>query len=699
MCLNQKNMYIVIQTKPCNLPREYRKPLTYRNELWKKDPGEEDTKINYADKKLYYGGDILKELGQVFTYDGTKVVTDRSVGGKDIDWQDPTSKISTELLENKKGVYASWAFKLNYSGELQGDYRVEEQIPEGMDLAYIRIKWHGQNASDVQSTVISNLGNDWDKIENTSTNDNGNSQPTTYYVSKDKRRALIQLGSFTASKEEDTYSVDVQVVCRVTDSSVLLDGNSQTFTNNVTLLNKDGSKTIATAKSNATIQKNNLEKSHVENGKKINYTIVVNPLGQNLPSNASDNKLKLIDELSNTLELDLASIQIEGDNNNIDKSFDKDTNTLKITVPNEQRVVIKYTAIVKAAPGKPVDLTNKVYWENHSINGGKTDTINEYSYSFNAAGTSTITRKPDLTITKMDADTLKTMSNVKFKVYECELNNEEILRVQPEKEEDGTTDTNGTFTQTKEFNKIYEIKEIETPKGYVKNKESKYIMCVKQDASGHLSEDVQAYIDYCNSKQDSKYTYVDNVSDFKLTISNVQKGITVKKQFTNNAAETDKSPVSGTYKFGLYDNAKGINAEGIGKRLQTIDIEYNPKKPEDVLSAKFKNPDDLDGTYYVFELDQNNQPISASATEATINSMQYKVFYESNSKVYENNSETPNIAKVGDMVTVTNKSRTKILPSTGGTGNLIYRMSGTALVVVGVISLSIIDKKKRKKKA
>ena len=72
--------------------------------------------------------------------------------------------------------------------------------------------------------------------------------------------------------------------------------------------------------------------------------------------------------------------------------------------------------------------------------------------------------------------------------------------------------------------------------------------------------------------------------------------------------------------------------------------------------------------------------------------MQYKVVYESNSKA-------TNIAKVGDTVTVTNKSRTKILPSTGGTGNLIYRMSGTALVVVGVISLSIIDKKKEKKES
>ena len=174
-----------------------------------------------------------------------------------------------------------------------------------------------------------------------------------------------------------------------------------------------------------------------------------------------------------------------------------------------------------------------------------------------------------------------------------------------------------------------------------------------------------------------------------MEIYNAQEGITVKKQFTNNAAETEHKPISGTYRFGLYEDAAGT------KQLQTIDIKYRPGDPEDVLTAKFNNPDDLDGTYYVFELDQNNQPISASATEATINSMQYKVVYESNSK---DNSKATNIAKVGETVTVTNKSRTKILPSTGGTGNLIYRMSGTALVAVGLISLSIIDKKKRKRK-
>ncbi len=162
-------------------------------------------------------------------------------------------------------------------------------------------------------------------------------------------------------------------------------------------------------------------------------------------------------------------------------------------------------------------------------------------------------------------------------------------------------------------------------------------------------------------------------------------GITVQKAFTNNAVETEHNPVSGTYRFGLYDNA-----EGTGDPLQTIEIEYGPNDTG-VKSAKFRNPDNLGGTYYVFELD-NKQPIPASS-EANINSMQYKVVYNN-----ETNNTKTNSAKVGDTVIVTNKSRTKILPSTGSMGTLIYRLIGATLVVASLICLSNINKKNRKEK-
>ena len=145
--------------------------------------------------------------------------------------------------------------------------------------------------------------------------------------------------------------------------------------------------------------------------------------------------------------------------------------------------------------------------------------------------------------------------------------------------------------------------------------------------------------------------------------------------------------MSGTYRFGLYENENGE-----GKPLEIISIHYDPKD-KDVKSAKFKNPDDLDGTYYVFELDQKGEPIQATATEATINSMQYKVVYNN-----ETDSTKTNNAKVGDTVIVTNKSRTKILPSTGSMGTLIYRLLGATLVVASLICLSNINKNNRKEK-
>lgn len=170
-----------------------------------------------AEQKLYYGGDILKELGQVFTYNGSKVTT--TTPGQD--GNDPGRIDKNLLTDTGSGIYASWAFKVNHAGELKGDYRVLEEIPEGMELAYIRIKWLGQEANKQETKVVSKeidtIGTKWEKKENTSTSDNNQSQNTIYYVRNDKKQALIKLGGFVDKKIEDQCSVDVQVVCRVTD--------------------------------------------------------------------------------------------------------------------------------------------------------------------------------------------------------------------------------------------------------------------------------------------------------------------------------------------------------------------------------------------------------------------------------------------------------------------------------------------------
>ena len=694
---NDEKLYIVIMTEPQSLPSAYRAEFTYRNVALMKNISDTSFKeYSNASQILYGGPNILKELGQTFTYDGNNVTTLEADHDKD----NPKSKICTDILKetNSKGAFISWAFKVNLAGELSGNYRVLEDIPNGMELSYIRVKWHADKAGDVTSQTIDGLGDEWKSNSNDSINDNGNPEKTTYYYNKNTNQALIQLGEFEAGRVGDKYAVDVQVVCRVTDDKVLLGGEEKSFTNKVTLLSADGQKIIDTASNEATMSKrdnlskeNNFDKENVLNNtsQTINYTITANALGQTLPLNDGD-KLTLVDKLGDNLELDPTTIKAKDENGNIvnidnNKSYDSKTNTLEISIPNGKKVIITYSVRVKVAPETSVDLSNKVYWKSYSENGGVNDLIEGFEYRLAAGGSTVGTGNPQLTIKKIDEDKLEPMEGVKFDVYECKLNGDVIERVTSREKTSGTTDADGIYKVASSYitypNKIYEVKETETPKGYVENKSS-YIIYVEKKNGVNLPY-VQDCIDYFNKQQDkNRYKIVDLPQNSNLVVYNSQKGITVKKAFTNNAAETDHNPVSGTYRFGLYDNENGE-----GKALEIISIKYDPGDTE-TKTAKFKNPIDLNQTYYVFEL-ANKQPIPASS-EANINSMQYKV-------VYDNNGNPTNSAKVGDTVTVTNKSRTKILPSTGSIGTLIYRLLGATLVVVSVICLSNINKNNRKR--
>ena len=95
---------------------------------------------------------------------------------------------------------------------------------------------------------------------------------------------------------------------------------------------------------------------------------------------------------------------------------------------------------------------------------------------------------------------------------------------------------------------------------------------------------------------------------------------------------------------------------------------------------------ELSKIYYVFELDDKDQPIKDSSTVATVNGMEYLTSYTAT----KSGSTTTgvNSASNGDTVTVTNQSRVKKLPSTGSCGVLIYRLAGAILILfAGVLML------------
>lgn len=686
-----QNLYIIVRTEPLDLPEEYREPKRYENRLFIIDSGKSENdqrEMGSAEQSLYNGGDILKELGQTFEYDRTDG-TDGTVKviepGKD---KGDTSRICTNLLTS--GVYAAWAFKVNYTGELQGTYRVLEEIPDGMELAYIRIKWPGNKALDIASKEITGLGGEWERKSNSTTTDRGKeNQETIYYVNKNGKQALIELGEFTAGKIVDDYSVDVQVVCRVTDKNVLLGGDEKIFTNKVTLQNADGTENISTATATATLSDKNLTKknnltdesdyimSAPSTSQRLTYTITANARGQQLLTGDGE-KLTIVDKLGDNLSLvgDSFSAKNLKDNSavRITPKYNPETKIIEIEIPDKTPVEITYSATVNVAPdtGKTVNVTNEVYWKSYSSGGGATNTINNYSYTLNAGGSTESTEHPVLTIKKTDPDDLiNKLQGVKFSIYECKLVENKIQRKSGSEVTSGMTNEAGVYTveATKlNYNTIYEVKEMETVAGYILDEASHYIMCVKKENSGDYSEVVKQYITYCEeNNKPNQYKVAYDLQSFNLDVYNAQQGIIVKKDFINDAAGNSHNPVSGTYRFGLYNNANGE-----GDPLEIVSIEYSPGDAGGK-TAKFKNQE-LNTTYYVFELDDKNQPIKASQ-EATINKQQYIVTYSNNA------------AKCGDTVTVTNQSHTKMLPTTGSCGTLLYRLAGIILMLLASLRM------------
>lgn len=675
---NGEKVYMIIKSEPAELPSptNNRDTKTYKNSISIKD---DDNYVSEqpAEKTLYTAPNILKELGQVFKYDG-KTVTNLQIGAdKTESGAADTSKICQDLLKGSRGVFVSWAFKVNYDGKLNGEYSVLEDIPEGMELSYIRVKWHGEDASNVKSKEITGIDSTvWTKVENDSKNDNRNSdEHTIYYVNKNNKQAMIQLGDFVAKEERDNNSVDVQVVCRVTDSKVLLGAKPQTFTNKVTL-KKDG-KDIDTATSPETIQltkeNKNIDKKQVQgNGQKIDFEINANQLGQTLPTNDGDN-LKLVDELGKNLQLDTTSIKVfKNDTEQITNCETSYTNnTLEITIPNNVPIKITYTVTVNAKPNDSVVVSNTAYWKGYSKEGGET-VVSTYSYQ--AGGGIEALSKVNFQLTKQDQNHLSTvLPGAKFKIekFELDVNNEFVST----NEVNLITDASGKITQDLEFDTLYKITETKAPDGYVLDNKPIYILDLKgKEKDTSYLEKVKTLV------KDNKLYVRYKQQDFDIQVQNHKGEITVVKKFINDAAGKSKKPVSGTYRFRLYENKNGE-----GTYLQEKSITYVAGETQEE-SVKFINLD-LSKTYYVFEIGDDNKPIVDTSKEVTINKLQYTVEYK-NEK-----GESPNAATNGQTVTVTNRSRTKILPSTGGYGSLLYRISGATLVLASLIVLININKK------
>ena len=689
--LGNQSLYILVKTQPTELPTEKRHVFTYQNRFQYSFEDGNWVEGGPASQTIYGKGSIFKELADVFTYDGYETEITNYISSNTED-QTPRAKYDTALLQNQPGEYVGWLIHLNHAGTLNGTYRVEETVPKGLEIAYIRMYWYGNSVrnSNSQMEKITDLGTGWTEVENTSI-DNNTPQRTNFYYVKGQTAIMevsnLVAGGATDQDAADKYAVELQIVCKLVDKDVLQGGKTGTFNNQVKLSTLNGqvldTDVCPVTLSVATMSKKKGETTGLS-GATYPFVITVNENGIDLMPGDKNDTITLVDELGDGLTIDTESIKVTNTNSpetavtwtsSVETAADG-KQTLRIVLPDNQPLTITYTASVNAPPGKTVTVTNNAHWEGYATTGGSS--VNDEKFSYSVGGTAGGDTTPKIKILKLDQYNTQTMlADAEFKLTEMQLTDGKL--VETNKSQTGKTGTDGTLTFGESephlaYNKVYKIVETKEPDGYVLDETPHYAMVVK-DANNINESDYQG-IDGITVN----FYYATSTYTYRAT--NHKGEITVKKQFAKADGTALGGVLNGTYNFGLYTDADGTN------QVQKTSVTYAFGTPTG--EAKFKNVD-LDKDYYVFELDDKGDPIKPGQT-ATVSGIPFVVNYDKTQPINVTAKSSTG------SITVTNRMNYRELPQTGGVGTGLYRISGAALALLAGCMLTGRENRKRKRK-
>ena len=675
------SLYLIVKTEPSQLPANKRDAFTYNNKLQSSSDGTNWLDHNTASKTLYGSENIFKELGRVFTYPGS--------GSSITDIQHGTDQAIDTGALNGAGTYVAWQIHVNYEGSLSGRHRVVEQIPDGMEVTYVRMWWLGSKAvlqdhkpTLVQLTAeeIAALGGSWTPYAKNLPSNNAGPQTNYYYTNG--QQVIWDIDNLVAGGGfRDDYAVEIQIVCKVTDPGVLLGGVSKEFNNVVSLQNSKGT-TIGNDSNGVTIGKQTLSKRGTynpeTNGGRYPFKIKLNELGEDLVS--GKDTITLVDELSDTLILDTTSIRVMNTRTGevvSNWTASVDGQTLKIVLPDNLPLTVTYETTVNAAPGQTISISNNAHWEGYATPSGGSVEDNEFSYS--TGGTAGADTSPSVTVKKLDQyNTSQALPGATFTLVEGSYANGSFTATKNGLSLTGITGEDGTLTfgkesgQTMKHNTVYCLTETAAPEGYVLDAVPHYFAVAKQQKDG-------SYPTFPNGVtvwyQNADYTY---------QAYNHKGEATVAKAFLD-AGGNHLAKIDGTYRFGIYTEANPI-----GNPLQRVTITYaNSTVTPESGTAKFTNLT-LGGTYYIYELDDSGQPISGNVP-ATVNSSSFLVTYSNGPVV-----TIPESGTAAAAVTVTNQVCYPELPHTGGAGTIPYTIGGF-LLLTGAAFLLLYHHTKRRK--
>lgn len=676
------SLYLILKTEPDKLPANKRDAFTYNNKLQSRSDSTNWLDHNTASKTLYGSENIFKELGRVFTYPGS--------GNSITDIQRGTNQAISTVALNGAGTYVAWQIHVNYEGSLSGRYRVVEQIPDGMEVTYVRIWWLGDKAvrqdpkptfAQLTAEEIAALGGSWTAYAKALPSNNAGSQTNYYYTNG--QQVIWDIDNLVAGGGyRDDYAVEIQIVCKVTDPAVLLGGVSKEFNNVVSLQNSEGT-TIGNDSNGVTIGKQTLSKQGTynpeTNGGRYPFKITLNELGEDLVSGADT--ITLVDDLSDTLILDTTSIQVV--NTKTGKTVTNWTSsvegqTLKIVLPDNLPLTVTYETTVNAAPGQTISISNNAHWEGYTTPSGGSVEVKEFSYS--TGGTVGADTSPSVTVKKLDQyNTSQALPGATFTLVEGSYADGSFTATENGLSLTGTTGEDGTLTfgkesgQTMKYNTVYCLTETAAPEGYVMDAVPHYFAVVKQQEDG-------SYPTFPNG-----VTVWYQSADYTYQAYNHKGEATVAKAFLD-AGGNHLAKIDGSYRFGIY-----AEANPTGNPLQTVTITYaNSTVTPESGTAKFTNLT-LGKMYYIYELDDNGVPIRGDDTLATVNGANFLVTYSNGPAV-----TIPESGTAAATVTVTNQVCYPELPNTGGAGTIPYTIGGF-LLLTGAAFLLLYHHTKRRK--
>lgn len=679
------SLYLIVKTEPSKLPANKRDAFTYNNKLQSSSDGTNWLDHNTASKTLYGSENIFKELGRVFTYPGSgNSTTDIKPGTR--------QAISTDAL-NGAGTYVAWQIHVNYEGSLSGRYRVVEQIPDGMEVTYVRIWWLGSKAvrQDPKPTFarltaeeIAALGGSWTEYAKALLSNNAGSQTNYYYTNG--QQVIWDIDNLVAGGGyRDDYAVEIQIVCKVTDPDVLLGGVSKEFNNVVSLQNSEGT-TIGNDSNGVTIGKQTLSKQGTynpeTNGGRYPFKITLNELGEDLVSGSD--AITLVDDLSDTLILDTTSIQVVNTKTGevvSNWTASVEGKTLKIVLPDNLPLTVTYETTVNAAPGQTISISNNAHWKGYTTPSGGSVEVKEFHYS--SGGTAGADTSPSVTVKKLDQyNTSQTLSGATFTLVEGTYADGTFTPTTDGLSLTGTTGEDGTLTfgktseQTMSYNTVYCLTETVAPEGYVLDAVPHYFAVAKQQEDGK-----------CPTFPNGVTVWYQS-ADYTYQAYNHKGEATVAKAFLD-AGGNHLAKIDGVYRFGIY-----AEANPTGNPLQTVTITYaNSTVTPESGTAKFTNLT-LGEMYYIYELDDNGVPIRGDNTLATVNGANFLVTYSNGPAV-----TIPESGTAAAAVTVTNQVCYPELPHTGGAGTTLYTKGGVLLTASAMFLLLYYHTKRRKEES